>query len=392
MKLLVISPHYNTFVKGAIDALAERLETVEVLVHHNKLTGLLRFLPFGGYFDYARRFTKEKLLNLEGKPDNVRVHFISKPYFPPSSKNPRVGDIFAEEMLKVIRREGIEADLIHAHFIWPPGYIGAKLKGSLNLPLVITGHGYDVYDLPFRSAEWRDRVSWALSRADAVTTVSGANRKVLVEELGLREEVVHLVPNGVSRIFKPISREEAREKLGIPVEGRVILSVGSLIEVKGHEYLIKALKIVKERGYDFSTYLVGEGHLKGRLRELISSLGLEEVRLVGPRPHSEIPLWMNAADLFVLPSLREGLPTVMLEALACGTPFLGTKVGGIPEVIGEEVGMLVEPGRSEELAEAIMGALDREWDRDAIAQYGSQFYWDRIALRYMEVYEGILGS
>ncbi len=390
MKVLVISPHYNTFVKGAVEALAREVESIEVLVHHNRLTDLLRFIPFGGYLDYARRFTREKLLNTEGKPENVRIYLISKPYFPPSSRNPRVGDIFAKEMLEVIRRERIETNLIHAHFIWPPGYIGAKLKEVLGLPLVITGHGYDVYDLPFRSEEWGERVSWALSKADAVTTVSSSNRRILVEELGLREKVVHLVPNGVSRIFRPISREEAREKLGIPLEGRVILSVGSLIEVKGHEYLIRALKTVKERGYKFFAYLVGEGHLRGRLRELISSLGLEEVKLVGPRPHNEIPLWMNAADLFVLPSLMEGLPTVMLEALACGTPFLGTRVGGIPEVVREGIGILVEAGRPDQLADAIEEALEREWDRDSIARYGSQFYWDRIAVKYVEIYERVI--
>ncbi len=391
MELLVISPHYNTFVKGAVEALAREVEFIEVLVHHNKLTDLLRAIPFGGYLDYARRFTREKLLNTEGKPENVRIHFISKPYFPPSSRNPRVGDIFAKEMLEVVRKERIEANLIHAHFVWPPGYIGAKLKEVLGLPLVITGHGYDVYDLPFRSEEWRERVSWTLSRADAVTTVSGSNKRILVDELGLREGAVHLVPNGVSRIFRPISREEAREKLGIPVEGKVILSVGSLIEVKGHEYLIRALKIVKERGYKFFAYLVGEGHLRGRLGKLISSLGLEEVALVGPKPHNVIPLWMNAADLFVLPSLMEGLPTVMLEALACGTPFLGTRVGGIPEVVREGIGILVEAGRPDLLADAIEEALEREWDRESIARYGSQFYWDRIAAKYIEIYERVMG-
>ena len=391
MRLLIISPHYNTFVKGAVEALATRVDSVDVLVHHNRLTGLAKLLPFGGYVDYARRFTKERLLNLEGKPGNVRVHFVSKFYFPPSSKNLRVGDIFTREMLKIVRKEGIEADLIHAHFTWPPGYIGARLKGELGIPLVITGHGYDVYDLPFRGEPWMERVRWALSRADAVTTVSGPNRRVLVEKLGVEEEKVHLIPNGVSKIFRPMDREEARRRLGIPVDGAVIVSVGSLIEVKGHEHLIRALKILKDSGLRLEAYIVGEGHLKGRLRDMIASLGLDGVTLVGPRPHGEIPLWMNAADLFVLPSLWEGLPTVMLEALACGTPFVGTKVGGVPDVINEEVGILVEPGSAEELAEAIRRALERKWDRDSIARYGSQFYWDRIAERYVDLYERILG-
>ncbi len=388
-----MAPHYNTFIKGWAEALVQSggAERVHVLVHHNKLADLIRSIPLGGYLDYARRFTRDKLLNLEGKPDGVEVHFISKFYFPPSSKNPRVGDIFAREMLRIVREGGIEADLIHAHFTWPPGYIGARLKEELHIPLVITGHGYDVYDLPFRSGPWGERIGWALSKADAVTTVSGPNRRILVERLGVSEERVYLIPNGVSRIFRPMDRREARRRLGIPPNETVVVSVGSLIEVKGHEHLIRALKILRDSGLRLEAYIVGEGHLKGRLRDMITSLGLDGVTLVGPRPHGEIPLWMNAADLFVLPSLREGLPTVMLEALACGTPFVGTRVGGVPDVINEEVGILVEPGRAEELAGAVRRALEREWNRDSIARYGSQFYWDRIAERYVDLYERILG-
>jgi len=374
-------------VKGAVDAIASHLESVDVIVHHNKLTDLLRFLPFGGYLDYARRFTKDKLLNFDGKPENVRIHLISKPYFPPSSKNPMAGDMFAREIIRVIEKEKIEADLIHSHFLWPSGYIGAKLKESLDIPLIVTGHGYDVYDLPFRSSNWKEKISWVLSKADAITVTSNPNKRIL-EDLGAKK--VHLVSNGVSRIFKPLDREEARKRLGIPVKGKVILNVGNLTEIKGHKYLIRALKIVKDRGIEFTAYLVGEGHLKSMLKKLASSLGSNEVRLVGYRPHNEIPLWMSAADLFVLPSLNESRPTVMLEALASGTPFVGTRVGGIPEVINEEVGMLVEPGQAEALAEAITRAIKREWDRDAIAQYGSQFYWDRIALRYIEIYRSLI--
>lgn len=389
---MAIAPHYNTFIKGWAEALLEvgGAERIHVMIHHNRLADLIRPLPIGGYLDYARRFSREKLLNLDGKPDGVEIHFISKPYFPPSSKNPRVGDIFAREMIGLVRRRKIDADLIHAHFLWPPGYIGAVLKGELGVPLVITGHGYDVYDLPFRGEPWMERVRWILSRADEVTTVSSPNRRILVERLGLGEDKVHLIPNGISRIFRPMDRREARERLGIPLDERVIISVGSLIEVKGYEHLIRALRILKDSGYRLRAYLIGEGHLKRRLRGMISSLGLEGVKLVGPRPHREIPLWMNAADLIVLPSLMEGLPTVMLEALACGTPFLGTRVGGIPDVVNNDVGALVEAGRAEELANAIEEALGRDWNRDLIARYGSQFYWDRIVMRYVKVYEKAL--
>ncbi len=390
MRLLVIAPHYNTFVKGSVEAVARKLDGVDVLVHHNRFTSLARLIPLGGFFDYARRFTKDKLLNLEGKPENVRVYFISKFYFPPSSKNMRVGDIFAREMLKTVRREGLRPDVIHTHFTWPPGYIGARMKSQLRAKLVVTGHGYDVYDLPFRGEQWMGKIRWALSQADAVTTVSKSNLEILVNRLGVDRKRTHLIPNGVSSIFRPMDKEEVRRRLGIPLDAKVVLSVGSLIEVKGHTYLVKAMKKVREKENTIC-YIVGEGHLKESLRREIEELGLGGiVELIGPRPHSEIPLWMNAADIFVLPSLREGTPTVMLEALACGLPFIGTRVGGIPDVItSNEYGILVEPADERSLAEAILQALNREWDREKIVRYAEQFSWERIADKLISLYESL---
>ena len=100
---------------------------------------------------------------------------------------------------------------------------------------------------------------------------------------------------------------------------------------------------------------------------------------------------MNAADLFVLPSLREGNPTVMFEALGAGLPFIGTKVGGIPEIISsEEYGFLVEPANPDDLAEKILIALYKSWDNKKIKKYAEQFTWENIAKRIINVYKEVL--
>lgn len=390
MKVLVVAPHYNTFIKGWAEALASHVDSIMVLVHHNRFADLLKILPFGGYLNYVRRFTSDRLLNLEGKPENVSVRLISKFYYPQSYRNAKVGDIFFKEMLSLLEKGSLGDEyIVHAHFTWPPGYIGARLKESLGARLVVTGHGYDVYDLPFRNDSLGERIRYALSKADAVTTVSEPNRRILVEKLGLIGQKVHLIPNGVSRMFYPMDRKDARSKLNIPDGEKVVLSVGSLKEVKGHEYLIRALANLS-RSLNFQAFIVGQGHLKGKLTRLVKETGLEErVHLVGPRPHKEIPLWMNAADILALPSLMEGLPTVVLEALACGTPVVGTRVGGVPDVVNEESGILVEPGDEEALSQAVKEALDREWDRKEIARRGSEFYWDKIAIRYEKLYSSL---
>ena len=118
----------------------------------------------------------------------------------------------------------------------------------------------------------------------------------------------------------------------------------------------------------------------------------ERVKLLGSVPGDQLTLWMNACDLFVLPSLNEGNPTVLVEVLGCGKPFVGTKVGGVPEVISsDDYGLLVEPADPGDLAEKILVALDREWDREKILGYAERYTWENIAKEIVGVYEQVLG-
>jgi len=174
----------------------------------------------------------------------------------------------------------------------------------------------------------------------------------------------------------------------------VILNVGRLYGVvKGHEHLINAMsRIVRERT-DILCVVVGPGRLYDALKSQIGSLGLEDhVMLAGGKPHDEIPLWLNACDLFVLPSLSEGNPTVMFEAFGCGKPFVGTRVGGIPEVVtSDKYGLLADPGNPDDLAEKTLIALDREWDSEAILAYSERYTWKTIAKEIVGVYGQVLG-
>jgi len=138
----------------------------------------------------------------------------------------------------------------------------------------------------------------------------------------------------------------------------------------------------------YSALSGGQGRREGSLQGQIDRLHLgEKVKLLGSLPGDQLTLWMNACNFFVLPSLNEGNPTVMFEALGCGKPFVGTKVGGVPEVIAsDDYGLLVEPADPEDLAEKILVALDREWDREAILLYAERFTWENIAKKIMGVY------
>lgn len=182
----------------------------------------------------------------------------------------------------------------------------------------------------------------------------------------------------------------SRSDLGLPIEKKIILSIGNLLEVKGHIYLIDSINIMKSN--NILSLIIGDGPLKSQLLTRIDSLNLDDkIRLVGQQPHNDISRWISASDIVVLPSLSEGNPTVMFEALGCGKPFIGTRVGGVPEVItSDDYGLLVEPANPEDLAEKIMIALDREWDQKKILDYAAQYTWENIAKQIMGVYERVL--
>ncbi|WP_202320744.1 glycosyltransferase family 4 protein [Archaeoglobus neptunius] len=392
MDILVISPHYHTFVKGLVDATAKYVSSISIFVHHNFLSELARYLPFS-YFKNIKKFSRKELIYLENSPENVRVNTVSTLYFIPDGKNTGLGDMLFKKFSRYIIEHEIEFSLIHAHFIWPCGYAAVKLGEEFGVPVVVTAHGYDVYDLPFRSRKWFNKVKFTLENASHIITVSRRNYEIIVHKIGIPEMNVSVVPNGVDlKLFRPVEKHVARNRLGIPQNKKVILNVANLVPVKGHKYLVKAMRKISENSDDVILYIVGDGNLKKELQKEVKKLNLEGVvKLVGAKPHSEIPLWMNAADIFVLPSLNEGNPTVMFEALGVGLPFVGTKVGGIPEIItSEDYGFLSEPGNADDLAEKILIAIKKEWDRGRIRRYGEQFSWENIAKCIVQIYERIV--
>ena len=289
----------------------------------------------------------------------------------------------------LIKKEMITFDLIHAHFTWPSGAIAVEIKNKNNVPLVITEHS----SATFHNAVHTNDRYWKniFKNTDAIIRIRGGD-VALFESMDVPKDKIHVIPNGFDAgkfFLMPII--QCRDVLGLPVDKKILLNVGNLYPVKGHKFFIEAIsRIVKVR-QDILGIIVGSGDLEKQLRELIEELHLSPyIRLVGSKPHAEIPLWMNACDIFVLPSLNEGNPTVLFETLGCGKPFIGTRVGGVPEVIiSDEYGLLVQPADSVELAEKILLALNREWDRENILRFAEQFTWEEIARKIREVYSQV---
>lgn len=243
--------------------------------------------------------------------------------------------------------------------------------------------------LPFRKKFIVD----ALNMADMIT-VKGKELERKVMALGFPDRKISVIPNGLDfGEFSIIPRKQARKKLQVEHEGPIVLSVASLDEAKGGGYLVEAMKWVNDQMEGTpKLIMVGDGPLKDKLMQQATDLGIEKsVLFMGKRPHEEIPLWMNAADLFCLPSIREGRPNVVLEALACGTPVVATNVGSISEMIQIENGRIAEAADSRSLAHQILHCLDREWDRKAIRKSIARFTWEDSAELYIQAYLRAMG-
>jgi len=133
---------------------------------------------------------------------------------------------------------------------------------------------------------------------------------------------------------------------------------------------------------------VGGGPLENKLNNLIQRLDLEEkVQLIGPKPHDEIPIWMNSADIFVLPSIQESFGVVQIEAMTCGKPVIATINGGSEEILNKDSGLLVLPKNSEKLTFIIKAALQKKWDNKKIIEQSKKFTWKTISQNLLDLYK-----
>lgn len=263
VKLLVFGHAYMGWVKEIVEIESKFVYEINVILHHNFLVEISNYLPFGGYFDHLRWYTKQRMIDLLGKPDNVNVYLISMFYFVPDGWNKRLGDKLTKKFESFIKRKQIKFDLIHAHFAYPQGYVAAKLGQKFNVPVVITTHGHDIYEMPFRDNGWEKMIKWTLEQATHIITVSQRNKYIMTQKLRINDGKISVIPNGYnSNKFRPMPKEIARNILGLPQNRKIILNVGNLYPAKGHKYLIEAIKVVIEKRKDILCIIVGDGPLK----------------------------------------------------------------------------------------------------------------------------------
>jgi glycosyltransferase involved in cell wall biosynthesis len=287
--------------------------------------------------------------------------------------------------------------LLHVHHVWPAAdrYLTLLARAAGVPHLVVTEHITGESHSAGQRALKRDE----LRRADAVTAVTGAIVETLVRDYAIERTRVRVVPNGADlpdeETEEPASKRWRERYLCTPVKPLWVVA-GRLEEQKGHDLLFEALSTMLKKGLEFTLVVAGEGSRRSWLEQQALSLRLApRVQFVGQV--EDVGSLLAAADAVLLPSRWEGLPLVLLEAMARGRPIVASAVGGVPDVIQDGVnGTLVPPGDAAALA-AALEQLHRKADRafrmgHIAAQTVREHYtWHAVVEGFESVYDEVLG-
>jgi len=336
---------------------------------------------FGHYADFAR---VPKVEHRHG----LTIYHPRYPLIPKIGTNlaPRCMYSFVKPFVAKLMRDGLDFDLIDSHYFYPDGVAAVRMARDFAKPVTITARGTDLNLLPQYPVP-RRQIVWAATHAQGLITVCQALKDELIA-LDIPDEKVRVLRNGVDlEMFRPVDRAAARKSLGLT--GRTLLSVGLLIERKGHDLIVSALR----RLPDTTLMIAGDGPERANLEKLAAGEGVtDRVRFLGRVDHASLCDIYGAVDALVLASSREGWANVLLEAMACGTPVVASNVWGTPEIVAEPVaGVLMADRTPEDLADAVQALFAALPDRDATRRYAEQFSWDATTNGQEALFAEIVG-
>src|SRR6202162_3374853 len=380
----------------------------------------MRILTFTSLFPNASQpllgvFVQQRMSHFAKRPGNSVTVVAPVPYFPswlPSARWKKFGRVPGQEIigdlkihhprylmlpgvsmplqgysmfsasLSLVRRLHKETpfDCIDAHYVYPDGFAGVMLGKRLGIPVIVSARGTDMNLFP-TFALIRPMIRWTLENAAGSIGVCETLKDEMIA-LGAAENRSIAIGNGIDlERFTPVDRQEARNRLGIPADSKVIVSGGGLFARKGYHLLIPAFAELARKNPNLRLYIVGEGESRGQLESLARGNGGHELdSLVGSKTNDELKYWFSAADVSCLASSREGWANVLLESLACGTPVVATRVWGAPEVINSpQLGILVNQS-VQSIGEGLEAALEKQWDHGILIRYASSRTWDVVAV------------
>lgn len=335
------------------------------------------------------RLRRRHATPLRAVRDGIVADYPRVPVLPRRILFDRSGDLYHTGLRRRLPALRTTApDLLHAHQAMPDGAAALRLATDLGVPLVITVHGADVYQHLRAGGRTAARTRDVLAHAAAVVAVSSRIAASLQELVP--EERLFINLNGVVGSLAPVPPSQV-----LPGR-RLLLTVGYLIERKGHAVVLEALGRLRREGLDPVWAIVGDGPLRERLERRAVDLGLaDSVRFLGRLPHDQVLALMARADLFVLPSWDEAFGLVYAEAMAQRTPVVGCIGQGLEDFVADgQSGYLVPPRDAAALAAAVSRTLVDEEERRRVGEAGraaaAGLTWQRNAARQVEIYKKAL--
>lgn len=289
--------------------------------------------------------------------------------------------------IKGLIKAGFDFDVVDAHYYYPDGIAAGIIAKKLGKPFVVTARGTDLNLI----ADYPKPKKLILGTATQAAASIGVCKALMdrLAELGADAGKLNVLRNGVDLMrFQPVDRSKARQTLNLPEDRQILLSVGHLIERKGHHIAIEALADVP----DALLLIIGDGPEKKNLEALATAKGVQNrVSFKGQLPNDSLKDWYSAADVLVLCSSREGWANVLLEAMACGTPVVATRIWGTPEVVAcPAAGVLMDEPTPAGLVSAVNRLFANQPERSATRRYAEGFSWEATSKGQLALFQSAI--
>ena len=295
-------------------------------------------------------------------------------------------------------------DLIHAHTLLPSGFVAYKLAMKWRIPFIITSHGMDFYRcLPdvnkYRHSKQYNykelkKANIVLSKSNYIIAVSENYARQITEYNSKAN--VKVIENSYNKdIFFKMKRCDARKRLSISLNDKILISTGNFVKSKGHIHLLKAMNEVIKRYPNIKLYIIGGGMLWKKYNEFIKKNNLlDNVYLLDEISQRELALWNNAADIFVFPSISESFGIALIEAMACGIPVIAADASGPQGIINNyKTGIVVQKKNSKEIAKNIILLLSDDKLKERISNNGINEVQKRFSQKnreYLKLYKDLI--